>query len=309
MKAATVALLAGAAGCSDPVVQMQLRISPEAEGFEVTCLTTVELYTDGGGFPGNSDDYEFSQAKLDTAPATYNDLSNAIRGKFDVAIPTSGLSAIEMYGWAGDSGFNNPAIPPDLLFYGVEPYIGQDTMQLTVVPNVSCKKQQMKVRPIDILKLTTSLAADTAGKCAAAAVADTAPNAGVSFGTLSAPDADTTDYWGGLSGATLSAGAATVIGEHRRRRVVPRVQRRHGDEYSVVLVGRQGRVRARRRDGSGRGRFGDLASHRSPSRTRTSSPARSSWACGKTTCVRSRSAARRSRSRTPTMASSPASAA
>src|SRR5262249_22324421 len=71
----------------------------------------------------------------------------------------------------------------------------------------------LKVRPIDILKLTTSTAPITADRCTAAKVDDAAPNAGVSFGTLSPrPVLKTTDYWGGLSGGALLNGAATVSG-------------------------------------------------------------------------------------------------
>jgi hypothetical protein len=196
-------------GCADPVVQLSLRISPDAQGFDISCATTVEVYVDGSNYPNDDTDYKGNAVHLDAAPTSWDDLHTKLRTAFTLPMPSDGLKAVELWGWAGDSGFSMPTVPPDMLFNGSTNYIGQDTMEIVVVPNVSCARAQIAVRPIDIMKLTQSAQATTAGKCTEAAIADTAENAGASFGTLSnRPVADAIDYWGGVDGAVLTAGVA-----------------------------------------------------------------------------------------------------
>jgi hypothetical protein len=211
VKAAALALVV--AGCADPVVQLSLRVSSEAAGFDISCVTTVEVYVDGRSYPSDSNDTSGRTVKIDSAPTSWDDLHSKLRTAFELPMPSDGLKAVEIWGWAGDSGFSMPALPPDMLFNGSANYIGQDVVEIDVVPNVSCARQQVTVRPIDIMKLTQSAQTTTTGKCTDAAIADAAMNAGLSIGTLSnRPLTNATDYWGGFDGGTLTSGATTAMG-------------------------------------------------------------------------------------------------
>lgn len=209
MKAVALALLAG---CADPVVSLSLRLPANGDQFDVSCATTVEVYTVGKNFPADSTDYITHEIHLDPPPTSWDDLHSKLRTEFDVPIPNSGLQAVELWGWAGDSGFDMPAVAPDMLFNGTENYIGQDTIEIPVVPNLSCAMASVKVRPIDIVKLTLSAQATTTARCTEAAVPDTALDAGIDVGTLSVrPILDSTDFWGGFDGAVLTNGVSTAM--------------------------------------------------------------------------------------------------
>ncbi len=181
-----------------------------ASGYDATCLSTIETYTDGADYPTNGNDYERGSSPITSHPATLADVTAAIEGKISVTIPPTGLGYIELYGWNGDSGFGEG--DGELLFYAASPYVGQDTVDLDIIPNASCVQKPISVRPLDLISYLTTT--DVTMKC---------PNAAVTGGTLFIGTMtteilvpDVTDYFGGLqTGAIAStgpaAGTATIM--------------------------------------------------------------------------------------------------
>jgi hypothetical protein len=189
--------------CSDPALEMALVLPDNDQDWDTSCVQTIEVYTAGANYPDQANDYVGQTLDIsDNRAETYEDIRQAVRGKFDVAIPDSGLSAVEMYGWNGLSGFFNAGTFPELVFYSRVPYTGQDLIAIDLVPNLDCRTTNVTVRPIDLVKLLTTKS------CAMAAVID--PDSFVSLGTMS--PGLYKDYlfgWGGLHGAPLTNGVAT----------------------------------------------------------------------------------------------------
>jgi hypothetical protein len=166
------------AACTDPVVDMELVLPNNAETFDTSCITAVEVRVTGGNYLQDPDDYRRSCIEL-TGGASYAAIRDSIRGKFEVAIPETGITGIEIYGWSGPTACsydNGPFVSPDLLFFGRGDYIGQDLVEIPVTPNLSCARSQVNVRMFDMFALVGGATCQVAGT----AVGD----AGVGVGTL-----------------------------------------------------------------------------------------------------------------------------
>jgi hypothetical protein len=165
--------LALVAGCTDPVVDMQL-VLPQT-GFDTSCITAVEVRVTGANYLQDDDDMRRSCVEVQGG-ASYQAIRDSIRGKFEVAIPDSGMSGIEIYGWSGPSACkydDNPFVSPDLLFLGRGDYIGQDRVDLPVTPNLGCARNQVNVRIFDMFALVGG------ATCQVASVATGEPGAGI----------------------------------------------------------------------------------------------------------------------------------
>lgn len=192
----------GLVACGEQAIEMTLRLPEDDAHWDTSCVQTIEVYTAGANYPQQSDDFLGQTLDLSDTPApTYAALKQAVRGKFEVAIPDSGLSAVEMYGWNGQSGFVSPSTVPDLIFYARVPYTGQDTVSIDLVANLDCRLSPVAVRPIDLISLVTTRS------CTAAAVPDADGYA--TLGTLS-PGLykPYLFWWGGSRGAPLTDGVA-----------------------------------------------------------------------------------------------------
>jgi len=192
-----------AAGCGDKVIDMSLQLPDDRDRWDTSCVLTIEVFTEGLNYPDQSDDY-IGQT-LDTSdkpPKTYDDVLRAVAGRFDVQIPDTGLSGVEMYGWAGASGFFSESTFPDLVFYSRVLYDGQDTVTIPLVPNMDCRTSNVTVRPIDLIRLVTT------HDCTQAAISNDELGY-TSLGTLS--PGLYKDYlfgWGGQHGAAVANGVA-----------------------------------------------------------------------------------------------------
>ena len=239
------------AACGEKTVEMQLKLPADQDQWDTSCTQTIEVFTEGLNYPDQSQDYIGQTLDVsEHPPATYRDVASQVRGQFDVAIPASGLQAVEMYGWDGPSGFFNEQAFPELSFFARVDWDGSsDTLVIPLTPNLDCRKTTVTVRPIELVSLVT-----TKNCTMAAAAIGGAPF--MSVGTLT--PGLFKEYlfgWGGKYGAPVTDGIASfqtpmVAGKDSVRRDLcrerHRVQRRVQD--------RRARVRDRRRARSGDGR-------------------------------------------------------
>lgn len=193
------------AACGEKSIDMTLQVPDNAETWDTSCVQTIEVYTTGPNYPDQADDYIGQTLDIsDKRAATYAELKETLRGEFDVAIPDSGLGAIEMYGWNGLSGFFNGSTFPELIFYARVPYAGEDSIDIELVANLDCKLAPVTVRPIDLISLVTTKS------CATAAITDATGYA--SLGTLS--PALYKPYlfgWPSFRGAPVTSGVSSFM--------------------------------------------------------------------------------------------------
>ncbi|MBA2538172.1 MAG: hypothetical protein H0V17_00930 [Deltaproteobacteria bacterium] len=199
------------AGCGESALTMTLEVPEDDERWDTSCVQTIEVFTTGAGYPDQANDYIGQTLDLsDSRADTYQAIKGAVRGEFDVAIPDSGLSSVEMYGWNGLSGFFNADLFPELIFYARVPYTGQDPINIELFANLDCSLSPVIVRPIDLIQLVTTK------NCTTAAITDA--TAFTSLGTLSPGLFKPYLFgWGGIHGAAVANGlssfqAATQVG-------------------------------------------------------------------------------------------------
>lgn len=178
------ALAATAAGCAEPVIEMELKLPPsdKADRFDVSCVGAVQVIVRGNDrglpFMGPSDpgvpaDDRGSCVTVQS-PDSWAALRSAIAGKFRFDLPESGLAGVEIRGSSGTC--KDESATGDAIFYGSAEYDG-GTMVIPMTPNLSCNAARTEVvRPVDLLALTR------AGTCPAA-IANEA-GAGVDSATI-----------------------------------------------------------------------------------------------------------------------------
>lgn len=202
---ATLSIAAGA--CTAPVVDMELHMPANAATFDTSCVSAVSVIVAGANIAQDASDYTWSCQEI-SAQDRLTGVHDAIRGKFELAIPSSGMSGIELFGWSGPQPCAPPAlVTPDLIFHSKAAYIGQDKLDLPVETTLDCAKQQVKVRPLELFALVGG-ATPSATNCSAAAV----PDADKGFATLGQimerPFSAGVDFWGGFRGADVTTGIA-----------------------------------------------------------------------------------------------------
>jgi hypothetical protein len=148
MKAAALALLCAA--CTDPVVQMDVTVA-NVDGMDLSCVGAVYVYADGknrGTAGGMPDDVTGCMPVSNLS--SMNDVVPLLHsGKLTVGMPESGLIGVEVSGVTGTC--DAPGID---VFYGGAKYIGQDTLPVTLAPQVSCAHDNLRIRPVDLFALT-----------------------------------------------------------------------------------------------------------------------------------------------------------
>jgi hypothetical protein len=164
--AAVAAVAAVAAACSDPAIEMHLELPPAdvASGFDVSCIGAVEVYVRGSdrGRPGTSEaDPGQPPDDLDECITiepvhSFSELRSAIAGRFELALPASGLAGVDVRGSTGTC--KKDVAPGDSIFYGAAKYEGGDSLAIPMTPNLSCGgKRPETVRPVDMLALTRTI--------------------------------------------------------------------------------------------------------------------------------------------------------
>lgn len=192
------------AGCGDPAVDVSLRLPSAATQamYDTSCVTAVEIYVNGGNYPDDTGDYLRDCIDVTSPAMTFSELRERIRGRFDMKIPASGLSGIELYAYNGGCTAANPR-DYDLVAYGSAPYVGDDSIALPVTPNLTCTQGDYTLRAVDILKYVKSASctqsAWTQGK--------------IGLSTISPlPFTQTAYWWGGQSSGMATTGVVNVRG-------------------------------------------------------------------------------------------------
>jgi len=157
-----LALGATASACADPVIEMRLTLPPaeKADRFNVSCVGAVEVIVRGndrGAFstgpndPGRPAD-DLDQCVTVQNPASFAAIRSAIAGRFELALPDSGLAGVEIRGSTGTC--NKDVAPGDAIFYGAAAYKG-GSLVIPMTPNLSCNTTHTElVRPVDLFELT-----------------------------------------------------------------------------------------------------------------------------------------------------------
>src|SRR4051812_314351 len=91
-------LLLVVSACADPVVEMQLVLPKQS--MDTSCVTAVEVHANGATYPQVKEDRVISCIDIKPA-ATYAGVQTAIRGKFELGVPDTGLAGLEIFGWSG----------------------------------------------------------------------------------------------------------------------------------------------------------------------------------------------------------------
>jgi hypothetical protein len=231
MRSVIAMLMFGA--CAQPAVEMKLLVPNETPDFDMSCVTAVDLLPiaigdtatlDIGGREDGSSD-SIPCVDLQNAPKNFAELQSDLTGKFDIALPKSGLAGVEMRGRAG-----NCAAKPaeyEAVFYGGATYhTGDSEIRIKLARSISCDaKTTFTVHPVDMLALfTTKMCADWTDTTATleandvrTTLIDTSPvivESGLSSKSMSTPTVSV-DSWSSAYPGTCAAmelGTATVTG-------------------------------------------------------------------------------------------------
>ena len=147
MKAIVFALLCAA--CTDPVVQMDVQVA-QVSNMDLSCVGGLLAYADGKNRGNGTAAADDTHGCIPVSGLTdMNQIPGLLRDKLSLDMPTSGLIGVEVSGVTGTC--DQPGID---VFYGGAKYIGQDTLSLTVAPQVSCTHDNLTIRPVDLFALT-----------------------------------------------------------------------------------------------------------------------------------------------------------
>lgn len=199
-----LALSVATAACAEPVVEMELRLPKNAETFEASCVNAVSVRALGATIAQDSADF-IGKCQTISAQNRLTGVHQAIKGKFALEIPQTGMAGIEIFGWSGPAPCDDiEFMTPDLIFHGFAPYIGQDTIEIPLTTTLDCAKQQVKIRPVELFTLVSG-ATPSSDSCAAATVADGQGWAG--FGQIMERQLGAgVEFFGGLRGNDIAGG-------------------------------------------------------------------------------------------------------
>ena len=172
MRSASLLLVLGAAAsaCAEPAIEMRLELPPPARAdlFDVSCVGAIEVIARGnerGALPTGPNDPgrpadDVADCVTIQGATSFAQIRSAIAGRFELALPESGLAGVELRGSTGTC--NKDVGPGDTIFHGAAAYEGGDLV-IPMTPNLSCNATRTEVvRPVDLLALTTT------GACPAA---------------------------------------------------------------------------------------------------------------------------------------------
>ena len=171
MKAVAFALLCAA--CTDPVVQMNVQVAT-IDNMDLSCVGGLYVTADGKKRASGTTPADGTTGCVPVSGLTkMADVPGMLRDKLSLDMPESGLIGVEVSGITGTCDM--PGID---VFYGGTKYIGQDTLTVTLEPQVSCAHDNLTIRPVDLFALTM----DPNHACPAPI--PNGPNTGMSYGVI-----------------------------------------------------------------------------------------------------------------------------
>ena len=193
------------AACTNPVVEMELQMPSNVSTFDTSCVSAVAVMVAGANIAQDSSDYTWSCQEI-TPQDRLTGIHDAIRGKFELQIPDSGMAGIELFGFSGPQPCTPPEYAtPDLIFHSSAAYIGQDKLDLEVETTMDCAKQTTKLRPVELFALVGG-ATPSAASCTTAAVS---AKGWAGMGQIMEREFSSgVDFWGGLRGADITNGVS-----------------------------------------------------------------------------------------------------
>lgn len=196
MKAVAFILLCAA--CTDPVVQMDVQVA-QVSNMDLSCVGGLLAYADGKKRGTGTAPADDTRGCIPVSGLTnMSDVPGLLRDKLSLDMPTSGLIGVEVSGVTGTC--DQPGID---VFYGGAKYIGQDSLSLTLAPQVSCAHDNLTIRPVDLFALTM----DPNHTCPSPI--PNGPNTGMSYGIVEQTLFDGTQAYFGPS-YFLNNGVMTV---------------------------------------------------------------------------------------------------
>lgn len=146
------------AACSAPVIEMKLALpDPVATAaFDLSCAGAVRI-TAIGKMPDSGRQAEADTQCLDFGGPihSFDDVANALRGKFTFDIPSDGLAGVQLTGFSGRC--SEPSTMFESVFYGGAPSVDDGTLVVPVYPGVACGTgQSYNVRVLDLTALYAS---------------------------------------------------------------------------------------------------------------------------------------------------------
>jgi hypothetical protein len=144
----------GLAACGDSAIDVRLRLpTGDGAGVDLSCVAAVRVYAwsnDELADPPNT------CIVLDEPVATFDELRDAVRGRFELELPAAGLGGIDVAGMTTADCFG------DAIFYGGAEFDGGD-MTIPLRPQFDCtERTTLVVRPVDYATLATTGACTTA---------------------------------------------------------------------------------------------------------------------------------------------------
>lgn len=160
MRAMAIAIAISTVACTEPAIEMSLVLPPDtASPFDLSCVTAVDLVPlaledrellDIGD---RSVEDDIPCVELDAPASSLQAAAAALRGKFEMAIPSDGVAAVMLRGRAGRCDKRGSYY--ESIFHGAGMYTaGADSLPIRVARNLSCDAIAPRtVRPIDLFAL------------------------------------------------------------------------------------------------------------------------------------------------------------
>jgi hypothetical protein len=173
MRAIALALVCGA--CTDPIVQMDVKVET-VDNMDLSCVGALIADGDGKNRGTTTQQPDDTRSCIPVSGLTsMTDVPGLLRGKVTLGIPGSGLIGVEVSGTTGTCDASGVDV-----FYGGARYDGQDNLTVTLVPQVSCAHEPLRIRPVDLFALTL----DPQHNCPPAIQLGPSSSTGVRYGVV-----------------------------------------------------------------------------------------------------------------------------
>jgi hypothetical protein len=140
--------------CTDPAIEMSLAFSEPQTTFDLSCVTTVSVTAIGNdrGDIETGKPPDYNEKCIDVGGlSNFADVRRAMRDRFDISLPDSGLAAIHLRGSVG--ACDESSRYHEAVFYGGAP-ASSDSITIPVAANLSCNvRTSLSIKPIDLLAL------------------------------------------------------------------------------------------------------------------------------------------------------------